>query len=285
LDKNPVEIYYDGSWLLKFIHEYKEKLTAEAKRYVGKISKIDLEKLKWKSLDKDYKGFLIPMFRNALADITKLEEYITMEKAVNFSISVGEYKDLTQPIWVESKIEESASELKFSIKERDVSRTVFKHYKNLDLSNEICERSNFMYTKFEMMNFENCDLHDCNFMGAKIWNCNLKNGDLSYSTLWYADFEGSDLIGADLSFVNHKEEIDYDQIEEKIFNRILFNKTDLRDANLMYSDLAGCDFRGAVLDNCNLDGAYLYKAIIDETYMNSDKLYLSEDQKKVVVWV
>jgi len=285
LDNNPIEIYYDCSWLLKFIHEYNEKLSIEAKKYVGKVTKEDIERIKWESLNKDYKGFLIPMFRNALENIIKLEEYKTMKKALEFSISVGEYKDLTQPIWVESEKEVSLSELKFDIEQKNENKIVFKHFKNLDLSNGIYENTNFMYTKFETMNFTNCNLHDDIFMGSKFWNCNLQNADLSYSVLWFSDFEGSNLRGADFSFVNHEQEIDYGQIEEKIFNRINFKKTDLTDANLMCADLAGCDFRDAILDNCNMEDAFLYKALINKEYKNSNRLILSEDQEEVIIWV
>jgi|GEM_PF-2432211 len=284
-DKEHIEIYYDCSWLLQFIHEYNQKLTSEAKKYVGKVTKTDIEKITWHSLNKDYKGFLIPMFRNAIENIVKLEEYRTMKKAPVFSISVGEYKDLTQPIWVESQNEVSIAELKYDIENKNEEKLIFKHFKNLDLSNGVYETINFMYTKFENMNFENSSLHDCNFMGSKFWNCNLQNVDFSYSVLWFSDFTGSNLKGADLSSANHDNEIDYEQIEEKIFNRICFNKADLTNANLMYADLPGADFRGAVLDNCNMEDTFLYKALIDKEYRNSDKLILSEEQKEEIIWV
>ena len=146
LDKNPVEIYYDCSWLLKFLHEYEEKLNVEAKKYVGKITKTDVEILKWESLDRDYKGFLTPMFRNSIEKVIELEEYKALKKATNFRILIGEHKDMSEPIWVENNSLISATELKYNIKNKNDSVTGYNHYKDLDLSEDTYSYANLMYT-------------------------------------------------------------------------------------------------------------------------------------------
>ena len=286
LDKNPVEIYYDCSWLLKFLHEYEKKLSIEAKKYVGKIDKTDVEILKWESLDRDYKGFLTPMFRNSIEKVIELEEYKTIKKSTNLRILIGEHKDISEPIWVENNSLISATELKYNIKNKNNSVTGYNNYKDLDLSEDTYSYANLMYTKFERMNFKSCVMNKCLLLASKFWDCDLQNADLSFSTIWFADFSNSDLKGVNLSFGNYDDELeDYNQMDEKIFNRIKFNNADLTGADLSSSDLAGADFRGAILDNCNMEETHLRKALMDKKYQNNDKLVLDEVQKGMIIWV
>jgi len=57
----------------------------------------------------------------------------------------------------------------------------------------------------------------------------------------------------------------------------------LQMADLSYGNFSGADFRCAKLENCNMTGAILSHAKMDEKYR--DSLPLTENQKEEIVWI
>ena len=285
LDKEPVQTYYDATWILQYLHKLKSELIIESRKYFGLIKRPYIEKLMWDVFNKEFTGFIYPLFRNVIEDVLRLPEYKVLNKENFFCITFGEYMDATMPLWVESKELIDINVLKHYIQKKDSSKTIFQHFKDIDLSDDAYHDTNFLATRFDNVNLENAELDYCNLQAVKFLNCNLRKVDLSHSEIWMTDFSDSDLKNAKILFANYEKEADYNQIEEPIFNRITFKNADLTDACMQFSDLSGADFRGAILTHCDFTDAILYKALMDEKYMHSDELVLSDEQKEQITWI
>jgi len=174
LDKNPVETYYEAPWLWDKLHEYQKEIATEAKKYIGKITKVDIERIKWSKIN-DYKMLVLPIFRRAVEKFVKLQEYKTFQKAPSLSIRIGEYYDITENVWFENNIEMPIEKMKPLFKPQNEAHTTYKHYKNLDLSKGDYTNINFAYTRFENIDFSESIMKDCFLIGTKFLNCNLTN--------------------------------------------------------------------------------------------------------------
>ena len=174
LDKNTLDTYYKSPWLWDKLHDYQKEISKESKRYVGKITKIDIERIKWEKVH-DYKALVIPVFRSAIEKAVQLEEYKILRKDSFLDIRIGEYYGLTESIWFENNIELPIEKVKPIFKPQNETVTTYKHYKNLDLSKGDYSNINFAYTRFENVDFSDSIMRGCCLTGTKFSNCNLTN--------------------------------------------------------------------------------------------------------------
>ena len=284
VDKEPVEAYYEAAWLLQPLHEFDKALDIERKKYFGKITSEDTKNIKWGKLE-DYKAILVLMFRRVIGCVIQLEEYQNIKKHSQFEIRVGEYYDVTESIWLENNKEFPADEIRAILERQYFIHTVYQHYKSLDLSNAKYNRANFMYTRFECVNFRCSTMVGCVLLGTKFVDCDLEGADLRGCYIWFGDFTGCMLKQANLSFVNCGVEIEAGQLEKKIFIRTCFAGADLSGANLSNGVFSGFDFRGAKLENCDMTNAVLAKTLIDKHYKDAEALLLTDEQRSEVIWV
>ncbi|MCL1935160.1 MAG: pentapeptide repeat-containing protein [Defluviitaleaceae bacterium] len=197
LDKNPVELYYNAPWLWNELHEFQKDITVEAKKYVGKIKKLDIEKIKFEKV-KDYQNLILPIFRNSIEKATQLEEYKNLKKYHFVSVRMGEYYDNTESIYFENNTEMNIDKVKPLLKPKNENYTAYRHYKNLDLSKLDFSEINFAYTRFENIDFSESIMKNCFLIGTKFINCNLTNTIFENSVV-NLDFKNSQTLMLSLS--------------------------------------------------------------------------------------
>ena len=283
LDNSPIEEYYDAGWLLSFLNEYGDALDAEIKKYVGKITRQDTEKIKWGKLC-SYKSLLVLMFRKAIEQAIRLEEYAHIKISSLLDIRVGEYHGLSESIWVEEKMRMPEGDIKALLEKKYEQECMYRHYKDIDISCGEYAGVNFTYSRFERVNLSGSAINGCILSGTRFDACDMERANLQGSTIWLGDFSRSSMKEANLSCVNDGSELDVEKMDRKIFTRTSFRDVDLRGADLSGGDFTGCDFRGAELAGCNTEGAKLYKALIEGKYADDGGLALTEEQRGEISW-
>ncbi|MCL2610827.1 MAG: pentapeptide repeat-containing protein [Defluviitaleaceae bacterium] len=182
LDKEPIEVYYKASWFWDKLHEYQKEISAEAKKYVSKITKPDVERIKWSKIE-DYKALILPIFRSSVEKVAQLQEYRDFKKSYVLDIRMGEHHDFTESIWFENTTEMSVDKIRPLLKPQNEAHTAYRHYKNLNLSKGDYSGINFAYTRFENIDFSDSNFENCALIGTKFINCNLTNTILENTIL------------------------------------------------------------------------------------------------------
>ena len=108
LDMNPVEGKFDSGFIFSFFHEYAEIIDKERKKYIGKITYGDIEKIKRERF-MDYAGFLYAIFNNSMESIMELEELEKSNISETVQMRIGEYMDETEMVEIEQIKLESTS--------------------------------------------------------------------------------------------------------------------------------------------------------------------------------
>lgn len=282
LDEKPVEAYYDASWLFKHINSFYDKTLNISKKFVGKISRVDMLKLKFDVLE-IYKTYLIAALRNAFENIEDLAEFKEMKKNERFSIQVGEYIDFVESVFLLDEAIKDDVDTKLKLEKEEELGSTNEYFNRLDISNGKFSEKNISNTRFINCEIQNSDISYSIMIGTNFKNCNMQNVDFEESILWCSNFNGSDLSGSNFFNVNKKFVMDKKIFDIPINKPISFKKANLTNCNMSNANLVCSNFIEAKLENINFEGANLEGAKIDKKYQ--DILNLTEEQKLGILWL
>lgn len=282
LDANPVEVYYDASWLFMHINSFYDKMLDISKKFVGKISRVDILKLKFDVLE-IYKIYLIMALRNVFENIEDMDEFKEIKKNERFSIQVGEYIDFVESVFLLDETIKDDVDTKLKLEKETELGCKNEYFKNLDISNVRLNEKNLSNTRFIECEIQNSNISHNVMINTSFKNCNMQNVDFEESILWCSNFEGSDLSGSCFCNVNKKIVMDKKMFDIPINKPINFKKANLRNCNMSNANLIYSNFIGAKLENTIFLGANLECTKIEKKYQ--DKLNLSGEQKASILWV
>lgn len=194
LDYKECHSQYDATWAFKYLEEFEDTLQESRKIYAGQINESDIEKIKLKEVKK-YNEYIVEIARYALRkeDIKELKD---IKKEEVLEISIGEYRDLIEPIYKEDNRKKDSKEVKEWLEEKLENEYSYEVYNNLDLSHGDYESIDFRYSNFKETNLEKSNMKESILIGVKFSNCNLKEVDFSNSDLSKAEFEHVNLKDA-----------------------------------------------------------------------------------------
>jgi len=82
-DQEPVEEEYHAQWLFSHLNQYAQELHIERKKYVGKVTPIDVEQCKIEKFE-DYKAYLLTLCKKNIEEIVGLAEMAAIDKIQGF---------------------------------------------------------------------------------------------------------------------------------------------------------------------------------------------------------
>ncbi len=271
LDEKECHGEYHASWAFKFLEELEEDLQKERKKYAGKISISDVQRIILKEAVK-YNKYIEDLGRYAVANMNS-DEFDIMKKEEEIVILIGEYRDLYETVYKSYSKEKDSHKVREWIKEKLENEYAYEEYKNLDLSYLDCSDLNFQCSRFIKTNLEKSKMKECVFVRTSFKECNLKEVDFRSSMLHGADFRNCDLTNANFynTYALHYLPNEEDSTLPKIAG-INFEGANLTNANFEQVDFQDASFKGANLENA--------------TFLKEDKgkFHLDEEQISAINW-
>jgi len=93
LDKAECSVLYDAGWAFSFLHEACSRLAQESKKYIGRITRYDIELIKRAEAGR-YSEYIEDLGKEVMEDVFATAEFQALEKADELTVYIGEYKDL-----------------------------------------------------------------------------------------------------------------------------------------------------------------------------------------------
>lgn len=276
LDQQECVVDYDASWAYCFLHEVSQWMNVERKKYVGRITSYDIDLLKRMEAFK-YGMFVEALAKRAIKQAVASPEFAAIDKEEVVRISIGEYKDHSQPIYC------------YDIRNKEIEvikEQLLQPYPQQYVS-EVWEKLNFSQMKFDQLDlryvrFTGSTMKEVQFQSTLLWET-----DFTHTHIEASDFSYSELLGADFSHVQmkdcqcrHSDGAQCDLTREKWVGSIpavnfyhgklshvdftgsqlqqaIFQGAQLTQCNFQYCNLQGADFTGASLTECDFTDAKL----------------------------
>lgn len=260
---------FDFSFL--FVH-YKElwtDLTAYRKRFAGMVTAQETTAFLLSCAPLFYK-YIVSAFRFSILECVDTEPFLSIKRAAEFEINVGEYMANTECIYKENKNRTSEETLEwFSI--RHEYKYAFEDFSGLDFSGADLSEIDLRYADLRRTNLAGTDFQDALLIGARFCNANMQNTDLRYSMLYEADFTGADLSNACFTAAEAFRGMPYS--DEWLI-------TGYRSVSFRHANLTNADFRRTKIEDADFTGAVMNGAMFLQDQLSS--FALTREQKQAV---
>ncbi len=282
VDNSVCEELYNVSWALKYLDEFESELNIERKKYIGRITSRDVQRIK---LDKAgiYNEFILQLARKSIREAIKTTEFKKVATSEKLDVRVGEYFDFSESVYINDNTPKDSLKTKILLEKKYPYAYGYQNYKSLDLKDGDYGKNNFTYTVFEECDLSQCKFENALLRGTKFEHCKLNNASFRNTVIIGTDFSNSQLSGADFGQSNSNVYFTAEDFENPLYERINFQHANLKNANLSNTNMGGADFTGAVLEGCTFRNTNLEKAIVSKKYRDNDALF-SPLQKEQICW-
>ncbi|MNZ64547.1 Pentapeptide repeats (8 copies) [compost metagenome] len=231
-----------------------------------------------------FQTYVVHAIRYAVLQLDELPSFQALELGEEFEIIVGEYGDalLGESVYycnVNQRTEKSVHNWLHALIPHGY---VHEHLENLDLSGVNYGGINMNYSRLQQVNLTSAQWSYASLIGSRFQRCEAAGVDFTGSVLFDADFAHSVLTEA--KFDEVIAPLDSVNEEDAVFFGIYpisFIHADLTNASFQDACIAA-DFRGAILDGVNFQGADLTGSLMlreDEMRVN-----LTLEQRETIKW-
>ncbi|WP_432774828.1 pentapeptide repeat-containing protein [Brevibacillus gelatini] len=262
---------YDAGWAFQGFPSLLQLLDEQRKKYIGVLDAPDVERLLLKELDY-FTQFISALVRLSIPEVVRLPEYQQLDKAQRFQIRVGEFKDISESVYVEDRLPREEQEARRLLEQAKDSYCTHETFANMRLRQLKANEMDLRYTDFSRSDLENGEFRHCVLIGTRWGGSSLANADFRHSLLADADFRQSDLRGANFSYADGQTSDDR-----------LYRQPGLLGIRFDEANLEGADFRHARLYKASFYGANLHQAMFLER--DQDRYELTEPQRKEIHWI
>ena len=267
---------FDVSVILECYHKLEEKLKEAAKRYVGKISPLEIESHLQRLLT-PFQEYIKELILYAITDAVETEEFQKLNKAKELQIRVGECLEPGNLIYLEQKEKDREKIIEWL--QKNLRETYcFQDFQFMDFSGMDFTFHDFRYTDFRDSMLEKADMKFSLLNGAKFRRTCLEYARFSGSMMHAVDFTEAKLQGAHLDYT-----ICYDGKDSSTNWKLVgypkgsFSGADLQGTNFTGCIYCGVNFCGANVNEANFHGASLYRCCFTEEQVAV--LSLTEEQR------
>ncbi|OAB42120.1 pentapeptide repeat-containing protein [Paenibacillus glacialis] len=198
-DNSDCKLTYDASWAYAPMSIMIETLEQERKIYMGAISPADIERLLLESTP-FFHQFVNSIMRLAMAEVVQIPEYQTIYKAGRLLIRTGEYRDISENLYVEDMEPLRSDEVREQLMPTGEKEPfIYENLKLLSLPHLHLMEKDLRYNDFSHSDLRGSQFHSCILMGSRWQQANVEGGSFQGCLLSDADFRYSNLKGADFS--------------------------------------------------------------------------------------
>lgn len=292
MDKKERAVVFDIKELGKPLEQLETALKQEIKKYVGNLNECDAELLKLETFKKCTAYFYLGglyAFRN----IRENSYYRKLKKYKLFRITLGEYKDKCQIIHIGCQEKESQEEIlkKFyastkgeELEDLKKQELTFQDYSHMALEEEgsRIDCKNLMYSDWREAVIQYHLFALCNMVGVNFSNAHIEHTSFVGIPFQEADFSGVTMEECDIlgcMFYGGEREGE-DKVAPGIYP-VSFQNARLKRVNFSLSDLRGCDFRNALLEEVLFEDAKMSGVRIDKNM--AEQLSLTQEQREEII--
>ncbi len=287
-DRQSYSTMFDMKWLFEAMEEYREALYKEAQKYLNVLTPADCDSLYIEELAKQI-PYLYMLGIWAFHDRDIAGQLDKLDRTESFRVTLGERRGKSFILYKDSAgkavDKDVLADLMRDPVEEDFNKSdyVLYDFSKYSIADGRIGFRNFQFSSFRDVEINNAELVFCKAMLSDWQNCRIQDCAINMCTLQGADFSNSRL--ENVSFAGCRLDIPaYNEDGDNImFVPVSFRNASLKNVEFVGAYLAGCDFRGAVLDNIDWTDADMQHTIIDMIWKN--KLELTREQSEAVIWI
>ena len=257
---------FDFSFLFTKYRELKESLMSARKRFAGAVTAQETTAYLLTCASQFYK-YVVSSFRFSILPCVRSEPFLSIQRADEFEINIGEYMGHTEAVYKENRTRTSKETLDW-FDMREEFDYAFEDFSGLDFSGADLSEIDLRYADLSNTTLTNTDFQDAMLFGTRFCHANLQNADLRYCQMHEADFTGADLTNACFTAAsayrgvpNHAEWIITG-----------YRSLSFRDANLTNADFSRCDIHDADFTGAVMDGTIIERNRLDQFALSAKQL-------------
>ena len=303
LDENQRAVCdYDVSFLFACFDRLWDELLVERKRYIGKVSALDVKSFMMQTLPEFY-SYLASVARYVIEECVICKPFVEIETNERFMVNVGDYMAATDSVFRECKNKDAAKLAKWFGK-RFGNEYLSGDYSDLDFSGRDFSSTCFGFSRFCCSCLNNASLQGSSLIGVSFYKSCMENCNLDGSAIHEADFSYATLKDASFIEVIGRAGLpDPKKWDSVGFLPVRFRHADLTNADFTGANLAGADFTGSfladtdftstILSGADFTGATLCRTTFADAAMDGAKidraiveeLELSPEQLKAIRFI
>jgi hypothetical protein len=192
LDEAPICVSFQLDFLFDAINQLRQKLTLEAKKYVGKINRYDAEHLAVEEAF-NYSSILAHSLRFVFQHMEQNEDFMAIPKTKKWSVKWGEYKDKSELLLQRDREEKEENAWQDALEqvEQKEDILVYSYWYKETIPESSCSGLQLLFMGFEESTLSGVDFSEAVMLGAQFKNCIIRGCQFTKASLTGADFRGS----------------------------------------------------------------------------------------------
>ncbi|AIQ11230.1 pentapeptide repeat-containing protein [Paenibacillus durus] len=270
-DQADCRLSYDASWVYTHFTTMLEALEQDRKKYMGVLHAADIERLMLKATP-FFHQFVSSIIHLAITEAVQLPEYKAIHKAKRLFIRTGEYKDISECVYVEDQEMPNTDEVRELLMQTNEEPYIYENLRNLFLPHLRVVEKDLRYNDFSQSDLRGSQFLSCVLMGSQWQEAHIEGGSFRGSLLSDADFRYSHLQGADFREASGQA---YREQGHRVpgLCGIRFDFANLDEAD--FTDVHGFEY-------VSFEGASMYGTKVPRKYQQLWNL--SDEQRKSIVW-
>lgn len=271
-DVSDCKLTYDASWAYAPMSAMLETLEQKRKIYMGIITSADVERLILESAP-FFHQFVNSLLRLGMVEVVQMPEYLAIHKADRLAIRTGEYKDISENLFVEDQKALLADHVREQlIHSSEEEPYVYENLKHLSLPHLYLSQKDLRYNDFSHSDLRESQFHTCILIGSIWQRANLERGSFQRCLLTDTDFRYSHLKG-----VNFRGASGQSHREHGV------RVPGLCGLRFEHANLDGADFTDVhSFEHAYFEGASMQGTRVPRKYQQHWKL--NEAQRQSIVW-
>lgn len=243
---------FDYSFVFTKYRELWNELMTSRKRFAGAVTAQETISFLLTCASIYYR-YVASIFRYSILPCVETEPFLSVRRADEFEINVGEYMAYTEAVYKENHTRTSADALDwFRLREEFVY--AFEDFSGLDFSGADLSEIDLRYADLRRADLTGTDFQDSLLYGTRFCHASLRGADLRYCQIHEADFSGADLTDARLNTTTGYQGVpDKENWTLTGFRPINFRNANLTRADFCRSKIRDADFTGAVMDGTRMN--------------------------------
>ncbi len=257
---------FDYAFVFTKYRELWDEIMSSRKRFAGAVTAQEAISFLLLCASVFYR-YVASIFRYSILPCVEAEPFLSMRRADEFEVNVGEYMAYTEAVYKENRTRTSADALRwFSLREEFAY--AFEDFSGLDFSGADLSEIDLRYSDLRRTTLDGTDFQDSLLYGTRFCHASLRGADLRYCQIHEADFSGADLTDACFRVTTGYRGVpDTETWMLTGFRPINFQNANLTRADFCRTKIRDADFTGAIMDGAKFSRRRLHEFALSPEQM------------------
>lgn len=260
---------FDFSYLFQKYWELWDQLLNYRKRFAGEVAAQEITEFLL-SCARSFYSYVVSVCRFSILPCIEKEPFLTVLRAEEFEINIGEYMSHTEAIYKENQKRDAKTSLKW-FSNRKEYEYAFEDFTGLDFSGADLSEIDLRYSDLRRAILKGTDFQDSMLFGTRFCGADMRDADLRYCLLHEADFTGACLENANFIASEAYAGVPSQSVWQITgYQGVSFRNANLRNTDFRRNHIRDADFTGAIMDG----------ALFNQQELNQFRL--SPEQKQAI---